>query len=216
MKKKQRTGRSDTNRATNPGPKHLPTTELRIIGGTFRGHKLKYAGDRRVRPMKDRVREAIFNLLTTEVRDKYVYDLFAGTGALGLEALSRGAQGAVFVERHLPTARVILQNVRQLDVERRSEVVMADTFYWVEHQLQPSDRPWLVFCSPPYSYYVDRRPEMLSLVATVLDLAGPQSIVCLEADQRFEFADLPQSVAWQVRPYAPAVVGIWRKLDSVS
>ncbi len=65
----------------------MPPTVLRIIGGVHRGRKLEYSGDPRTRPMKDRVREAVFNLLGPDVAGKYVIDLFAGTGALGLEAL---------------------------------------------------------------------------------------------------------------------------------
>ena len=67
-------------------------TELRIIGGNFRGRKLRYHGDPVVRPMKHRVREAIFNLISTESDGAHAIDLFAGTGALGLEAISRGAE----------------------------------------------------------------------------------------------------------------------------
>ena len=95
----------------------LETTELRIIGGSFRGRKLRYepfrAGDNRVtRPMKHRVREAIFNLVGTAAEGRHAIDLFAGTGALGLEALSRGAAHATFIEKHVPTARVIEENIK--------------------------------------------------------------------------------------------------------
>src|SRR5882672_8353144 len=81
-------------------------TELRIIGGTFRGRKLHYHGDPIVRPMKPRVREAMFNLISTESEGRHAFDLFAGTGARGLEARSRGAQPATFIERHVPTSQV--------------------------------------------------------------------------------------------------------------
>src|SRR5687767_11185885 len=86
------------------------TPRLRIIGGRFRGRLLAYSGDERTRPMKDRVREAVFNLVGPDVKEKLAIDLFAGTGALGLEALSRGAAEAVLLERHFPTAAVIGQN----------------------------------------------------------------------------------------------------------
>src|SRR5919199_1250279 len=76
---------------------------LRIIGGTLRGRKIKYSGDVRTRPMKDRVREAVFNLLGPQVSGSHAIDLFAGTGALGFEAISRGALRATFIERHYPT-----------------------------------------------------------------------------------------------------------------
>src|SRR5438105_2010542 len=77
---------------------------LRIIGGSLRGRKLQYTGEARTRPMKDRVREAVFNLLGPSVTGSHAIDLFAGTGALGLEALSRGAARATFIERHFPTS----------------------------------------------------------------------------------------------------------------
>src|SRR5437868_14777408 len=80
---------------------------LRIIGGSRRGRKLQYSGDVRTRPMKDRVREAVFNLLGPQIAGSHAIDLFAGTGALGLEAISRGASKATFIERHLPTAKLI-------------------------------------------------------------------------------------------------------------
>ena len=89
---------------------------LRIIGGKFSRRRLKYTGDPRTRPMKDRVREALFNLVGPSVIGSHAIDLFAGTGALGLEALSRGAARATFIERHYPTADTIKENIASLDV----------------------------------------------------------------------------------------------------
>src|SRR5256885_1565381 len=97
--------------------------EVRIIGGQFRGRRLAYSGDPRTRPMKDRVREALFNLIGPQIKGMYAIDLFAGTGALGLEALSRGAAGATFVEQHYPTAELIRQNIETLAVGDRALVV---------------------------------------------------------------------------------------------
>ena len=90
-----------------PRPAPVQAVGVRIIGGRFRGRKIEYAGDLRTRPMKDRVRQAVFDRLATTVRGKHAIDLFAGTGALGLEALSRGALRATFIEQHLPTAKAI-------------------------------------------------------------------------------------------------------------
>ena len=85
-------------------PHHTPVG-VRIIAGCFRGRKLHYSGDPRTRPMKDRVRQALFNRLGPDVEGTLAVDLFAGTGALGLEALSRGATRAILIEQHRPTAR---------------------------------------------------------------------------------------------------------------
>src|SRR5688572_20874387 len=110
---------------TNPKP-----TKLRIIGGKHRGRLIEYSGDERTRPMKDRVREAVFNLVGPRVVGKLAIDLFAGTGALGLEALSRGAAKAIFLERHFPTAGIIRRNAATLGVADQCSVLPADTFIW--------------------------------------------------------------------------------------
>jgi len=217
-------------------------TDLRIVGGRFRGRKLKYEpfriGDDPVtRPMKHRVRESIFNLVSQGSAGRYAIDLFAGTGALGLEALSRGAVHATFIERHVPTGRVIEENIKALDVEKQSTLLMTSAFLWGKRELVKAESgkwkvdekaedlnssdstfpfplstfPWLVFCSPPYSFYVDRQQDMLELLGGVMDRAPADSIVVVEADEHFDFELL--SGEWDVRTYAPAVVGVWHKTD---
>src|SRR5271154_2586301 len=103
-----------------------PPTPPRIIGGRLRGKKLFYSGEDRTRPMKDRVREAVFNLLGPSGKGKHALDLFAGTGALGFEALSRGAAAATFVERHFPTAGHIRRTATALGVADRTRVEAAN------------------------------------------------------------------------------------------
>lgn len=184
---------------------------LRIIGGQFRGRSLRWSGDRRVRPMKDRVREAVFNLLGPSVREKHAIDLFAGTGALALEALSRGARRATLVEQHVPTAAIIRENLEQLGVESPCDVVTGNVFLWWKQGPELGPAPWLVFSSPPYDFYVDRSAEMLDLLAGLIESAPPESLFVVESDARFDFGQLPDAGAWDIRPYPPAVVGIYRK-----
>ena len=207
-------------RSTKPETDH-ESTELRIIGGHFRGSKLRYHGDPVTRPMKERVRESIFNLISTECAGKHAIDLFAGTGALGLEALSRGATSVTFIEKHIPTARVVEENIAALRVEDQSELLMTSAFLWGRRDLSnassDSKTPWLVFCSPPYAFFIERTEEMLRLITDVLKYAPPASILLVEADERFDFNLLPGGVrqekrgaGWDVRAYPPAVVGVWR------
>jgi len=198
--------------------------ELRIIGGHFRGSKLRYAllksgGAPVTRPMKERVREAIFNLVNTEAKGKHAIDLFAGTGALGLEAISRGAVSATFIEKHIPTARVIEENIATLGVEDRTTLLMTSAFLWTKRDLpnEKSEIPWVVFCSPPYAFFVDRQDDMLSMITAILEHAPAGSLLLVEADASFDFELLPGGVrkekhgpGWDVRTYYPAVVGVWR------
>lgn len=219
--------------------------DLRVIGGRYRGTKLVYEphrvagaaekgpGGLVTRPMKHRVREAIFNLIGTEVEGKHAVDVFAGTGALGVEALSRGADSATFIERHVPTARVVEQNIAAVGAGDHCRVLVTSAFLWSKRDLPtadsagagngsaarhpPSDVPWVAFVSPPYDFFVERRDDMLALVAALLECAPPGSLIVVEADERFDFEQLPGGVkserhgaGWDVRAYAPAVVGVWR------
>ena len=194
---------------------------LRIIGGRFRGRQLLYTGDPRVRPMKDRLREAIFNRIGPAVRGKHAVDLFAGTGALGLEAISRGAGRATLIEQHFPTAEIIRQNVATLGVEQITEVVTSSVFIWQKRRplplagysggppTGPAPAAWIVFCSPPYDFYVEQTDAMLELIGGLIEEAPAESIFVVESDERFDFRLLPEAEAWDIRPSAPAVVGIY-------
>ncbi len=186
-------------------------TKLRIVGGKFRGRLIEYSGDPRTRPMKDRVREAVFNLVGPRIVGKLAIDLFAGTGAIGLEALSRGAVKAVCLERHFPTASIIRRNAAILDAEDLVEVLPADTFIWARRELPPPDPPWVVFCSPPFEFYVARRDDMLRLVERLWEAAPLESVFVVEADEPFDFAALHRPELWDVRTYPPAVIGIAEK-----
>ena len=245
--------RASKSGATTPERAEMDV-DLRIIGGKYRAKRLVYEpfiqagkkvtdGNEAVvtRPMKHRVREAIFNLVGLEAEGKHALDLFAGTGALGLEALSRGAQRATFIERHLPTADVVKQNIETLGVESDCELLITSAFLWSkrdlcgksdgvsppparrggslpqEHRLLAKELPWLVFISPPYAFFIDREEEMLDLIGAIIEQAPPGSVVVVEADERFDFSKLPgdqkehrRDDGWDVREYAPAVVGVWR------
>jgi 16S rRNA (guanine966-N2)-methyltransferase len=185
---------------------------LRIIGGSLGGRRLLYAGpQQRTRPMKDRLREAVFNLLGPDVVGMHAIDLFAGTGALGFEALSRGANRATLIEQHFPTAAVIRQNAAELGVTDRVDVRPANAFLWAQQPTADDSQPWLVFCSPPYAFWVERREPMLALVGGLVERAPRGSIFMVESDRRFEIDQLPDRANWEIRDYPPAVVAIYRK-----
>lgn len=213
---------------------------LRVIGGKFKAVHLEYGGDHRVRPMKDRIRESVFNLIGTLTAGRHVIDLFAGTGALAFEALSRGAASATLIEVHFPTARIARRNIAALEekekgIADRIDLTATDVFFWgkglaetlavrdgtITHGTQlssfddrfirlPQDVPWLVFCSPPYDFYVNREGEMLELIETLKRAAPPESLFVIEADGRFDFDRLNVEIAPKKRrSYPPAEIGIF-------
>lgn len=186
---------------------------LRIIGGRLGGRQIVYTGDPRTRPMKDRVREAVFNLLGPSVKDKLALDLFAGTGALGFEAISRGAAHAFFYEQHFPTAAMLGRNLRALELEGQSQVIAANTLVQLRPPAAslPRTLPWLAFCSPPYAFYIEKREAMLELIGTLVRESPAESLIVVEADERFDLQSLPEASAWRARSYPPAEVAIFEK-----
>jgi len=183
---------------------------MRIVGGDFRGRKLRYVGDPRVRPMKDRVREALFNLLGPDVKATFAIDLFGGTGALALEAISRGSNAALIVEQHLPTAKVIQQNISLLGLDDRVQLVTGDIFHWHRRNPKlPADR-WVVFCSPPYRFFTERVNEIRALIENLLHRAPDGSLFAVEGPVEFNTSLLPDENSWDIRSYPPAVVAVSR------
>jgi len=122
---------------------------MRIIAGEFRGRTLKSPGDRRVRPTADRVREAWFSILAPDLPGAHVLDLFAGSGALGLEALSRGARAVDFVEISKASLDTLRTNVSSLEAEERVHVHRADALRFVS-RVAPRTYDVAV-ADPPYS-----------------------------------------------------------------
>lgn len=188
------------------------SSSVRIVGGTHRGRKLEFNGDPRVRPMKDRTREAVFNLLGPIVKGAYAIDLFGGTGVVGLESISRGAAGATFIECHVPTSKKIRANAEMLGVADRIMIMAGDAFRCVaqDMELVPpayATLPWVVFCCPPYAFYAERLDEVRALVHRLRERAPADSRLVVEAAIPFDFAQLGDA-DWRVREYAPATVGI--------
>ena len=121
---------------------------LRVHGGEARGRVLQ--APRGIRPSSGQVVEAIFNLVGPRVVDATVLDLFAGSGALGIEALSRGAARATFVERADASARILRRNLDELDYTDRATVVRADAVRWLRGHPEQVAAASLILLDPPY------------------------------------------------------------------
>lgn len=124
---------------------------MRVIAGEFRGRRLASSRAKGLRPTADRVREALFSILGPDVEDARVLDLYAGTGALALEAMSRGAESAVCVERSATALAALERNVRELGLEDRVAIERGDALAYTRHLRGDTDRFDVVFCDPPYS-----------------------------------------------------------------
>jgi hypothetical protein len=87
----------------------------------------------------------------------------------------------------------------------------ANTLLWPQRWPAFPSVPWIVFCSPPYSFYIEHAAEMFALLTGLIDRAPAGSLFCVEADEQFDFAQLPDPTQWDVRVYPPAHMGIWEK-----
>jgi 16S rRNA (guanine966-N2)-methyltransferase len=160
---------------------------MRVIAGLYRGRRLKVPPGVRTRPTADRVREALFSILG-DVEDARVADLFAGSGALGIEALSRGAEHATFVERDAGAVGVLRFNLAALGIVEDVEVFEWDVLRWLE-TVGGSLEFDVVFLDPPYSSAPRLGAPLAELVPGIL---SPNATIVTESDKRDPLVlDLP-------------------------
>jgi 16S rRNA (guanine966-N2)-methyltransferase len=179
---------------------------MRVVAGAYGGRRLRAPRGRDTRPTSDRVREALFSTLGGEVTGAHVLDLFAGSGALGIEALSRGAASAVFVERDPATAAVLRANLTDLGITAITWVGDAARFVreLPDAALPPFD---VVLCDPPYKLSSDELAMLLGDLARSGHLSA-SAIVVAERARHGEALTFPEQelhVA-DVRTYGDTVL----------
>jgi 16S rRNA (guanine966-N2)-methyltransferase len=151
---------------------------MRVIAGKFGSRRLKGPGKLRMRPTSDRLRETLFNILGPAVEDSLFVDLYAGTGAIGIEAVSRGAKEVVLVEQHAASAKLIQENLKTLGVGPAAEVMTMAAEKALEKLAAQHRMADFVFLDPPYD-----DTEGRLLVLELLDeshLLAPQGLVIVE------------------------------------
>jgi 16S rRNA (guanine966-N2)-methyltransferase len=153
--------------------------KVRIVAGAKRGHRLKVPAVIGVRPTSEKVREAIFDVLGP-VGDLLALDLFAGTGAMGLEALSRGAQSCVFVEQDFAVAAVLEENIAALGYKLCSQVIVSDYHQAVLRLSGAGARFDLLFVDPPYRMLPEVEATLGPLLSSVLRDDG---VAVIEGDR---------------------------------
>jgi 16S rRNA (guanine966-N2)-methyltransferase len=160
---------------------------MRVIAGKYRSRPLRSLRGMDIRPTADRLREALFNVLTAGQPDVLAgsiwLDLFAGTGAVGIEALSRGAKQVSFVESSAPAARVVRQNLEALGIDAGFTVLQGDVLKALK-KIEAAEKLDFVFLDPPYDYAEGYRStlEFLSGAAFV----GATTVVISEHTKRFD------------------------------
>lgn len=183
--------------------------DLRIIGGQFRGKKIKHPETEAVRPTKDRIREAVFNMIAGYVPGAKVLDLFAGSGAFGLESLSRGAERAVFVEQDSLCSSVLEGNIESLRVGDKTSIIREDTFKAIELLDKDKEGFDLVFSDPPYNMGMAKKTLIM---INHYDILNPSGLLIIEHHEAESIPDSSGDVSlFKQKTYKDISISVFRK-----
>lgn len=130
-------------------PQSDKRNSVRLIAGEFRGRKLEFPDVQGLRPTADRIRETLFNWVREQIPGENCLDMFAGSGAMGFEALSRGAAEVVFIEKDPEASRSIAANIQLLEVSK-AKLVSDNALYWLTQQIEFKEQFGMVFLDPPF------------------------------------------------------------------
>jgi 16S rRNA (guanine966-N2)-methyltransferase len=185
-------------------------SQLRIVAGSLKGRKLNCIVSPSLRPTPQMVREALFSILGNAVPGRPFYDVFAGTGVVGLEALSRGAEAVTFVERDFRLIGELEQHIQAFGVSDQTRIARADVYRWIE-RFQPPARPITLFLSPPFADYETKLEELLAVVGKLQERIAEDSVVVLQSEKTALLDDLPQHESWDERHYGRNHLLFWVK-----
>jgi 16S rRNA (guanine966-N2)-methyltransferase len=180
---------------------------VRIISGIYGGRNIEGSGTDRTHPMGERIRNALFNKIGDEIKDAVVLDAFAGSGALGLEALSRGAKNVVLIERDRVAQTIIQKNIELLGAKEGAKLIkgsvapVIDTF---QHRFD------IIFADPPY------HDTQLSTVKKLFTLLKPNGLMVLSYPGRGETPTGAEVVVVDNRSYGNACLTFYRRVNSKS
>lgn len=180
--------------------------KVRIIAGKYGGRSIEGSGTNRTHPMGERIKGSLFNMLASieggELESADVLDAFAGSGALGLEALSRGAKSATFIEKDRIAQKVIASNIEALGVTGATKLIKAPVASWLETTTQQFD---LIFVDPPY------HDPQLSTAMKLIGLLKPNGLMVLSYPGRGEAPTELGVVVVDNRSYGDAALAFYRR-----
>lgn len=186
---------------------------MRVIAGKWKGRRLISVPGLSTRPTTDKVKESLFSMIGPFFDGGIGLDLFAGTGGLGIEALSRGMDRVIFIDRDGKAIETIHANIRQLKAEEQAEIYRSDADRALNLLQKKGIRFHLVLMDPPYAkeentYFLQR------LVRA--QLLAPEAVVVVEREKEREITDVPSPLQmWKEHQYGDTVISIYRYMDEV-
>lgn len=178
---------------------------IRITSGEFGSRKIETPDTDKTHPMGDRIRTSLFNKIAPELGGADVLDAFAGTGALGIEAMSRGARSATFIERDRTAQQTIAKNLTMLKLEEKTKLIRTNLNAWLD---TTTDVKYdIIFADPPYG------DMQLSTVERLFGLLKPSALMVLSQPGRSESLTVPGVVVVDNRSYGDATLIFYRRDD---
>ncbi|MFN4227613.1 MAG: 16S rRNA (guanine(966)-N(2))-methyltransferase RsmD [Candidatus Ratteibacteria bacterium] len=156
---------------------------MRVISGIYKGRKLKFIKNKDIRPTKDVVREAIFDTLREWIVDKKVVEIFAGSGILGIEAISHGAEKVIFIEKDKKGVEVIKENIKNLGIENKCEILKGDCEFEIEKLANIKYN--LVIGDPPYEFSISKLQRIIEKIRK-LNVLKKDGIMVIEHNYKKE------------------------------
>jgi 16S rRNA (guanine966-N2)-methyltransferase len=179
---------------------------IRIISGELGGRKIEAPDTGKTHPMSERIRNALFNSIAHDIAGAKVLDAFAGTGAVGLEALSRGAHDVTFIERDRTAQQILAKNINALKVEERVTIFRMSVDAWLKSN--PEEVFDLIFVDPPYD------DMQFSTVGELFGLLKPNGLMVLSHPGRGEIPTKTGVVVVDNRSYGNAYLTFYRREDA--
>lgn len=182
---------------------------MRIAGGDWRGRNLKVPSGDAVRPTQDRVREALFSMLQFELAGASFLDLFAGSGSVGFEALSRGAARATFVEQAPRHLACIESNVAMLKAEARCQLIRADVYAWLSSQANTAFD--IAYADPPYALGAEQGYAKVLAILAERNIVKPDGLFIAEMKGHQKPDESPLWDLCRDRTYGQTRIAIYRR-----
>ena len=184
---------------------------MRVISGTARGKKLNSLEGMQTRPTLDRVKESIFNILQFNLKESKVLDLFSGSGALAIEALSRGAKSAVLCDNSYDAITIINKNLKETKLDEKAKVINEDYIHAMQNLSEESNKFDIIFLDPPYksNYIIKSIKNIIEL-----DLLKNDGIIVAETDDKNkieEIKNIKEIEVYDERKYGTVLIICIRK-----
>lgn len=181
---------------------------MRIISGKYKGHHLIDFSAPHIRPTTDRVKESLFNIISGYLEDSKVLDLFAGTGNLGLEAYSRGAEHVTFVEKNSKSLEIIRKNIVKLKIQDGYQIVAKDVLKFLsQYEGSPFE---LILADPPFT---EKMADEVMLNASRSPAFGPQTIMTIESAKKEKIGDIYENGVCLLdrRTFGDKILSLYKK-----